>query len=223
MNKKPFLIVLLFCVCLLLLAACSGASPEPAPEPSPEPTPGALTTGPARGVWDGQVYTNDSLGLQMSLPEYWEIATDEEIAELFGIVAELGGGLLPVGDLWDALELLNVIDALAIDFATGANINIIFERLVFPMTRLTGQDYVELVVSQYEAVGTQVNEDRTGTVHQLGDRQWYMVSYTTAAFGFGPAGHGLQLINVEDGFVVVITITYYDNSASGDEILTWFS
>ena len=36
----------------------------------------------ARGSWAENVYTNDSLGLTVTVPENWEIADDEELAEL---------------------------------------------------------------------------------------------------------------------------------------------
>ena len=45
----------------------------------------------ARGSWAENVYTNDSLGLPVTVPENWEIADDEELAELM----EQAGGLLP--------------------------------------------------------------------------------------------------------------------------------
>jgi len=56
----------------------------------PDNQPGALTQqqapGPMPGFWEGNVFTSEYLGLRFTVPDYgWRVATDEEIAEEFGL------------------------------------------------------------------------------------------------------------------------------------------
>lgn len=39
---------------------------------------------PARGVWDGQTYTNTEAGIRLTVPEGYDIGTDEKIIKTYG-------------------------------------------------------------------------------------------------------------------------------------------
>ena len=57
-----------------------------------------LTDWPEPGTWDGNIYTNEYLGLRFIMPGDWFIATDDEIADAMEFGAyylDIAGGELP--------------------------------------------------------------------------------------------------------------------------------
>jgi len=166
-----------------------------------------------RGTWEGYIYTNETLGLRFVKPEGWAEATDAEIADLMGLAADA----LDEPQFFDNVDVL--IDMMATNIFTGANVQVTFERLSFPFTRISELDYIALTAQQMEQIGIDVNLDFPGTT-RIGGYDWY--SYGTAMDIMGITAYGRQFINVQDGFARIIIITYFDASESPEEILSLF-
>ena len=80
----------------------------------------------ARGSWAENVYTNDSLGLTVTVPENWEIADDEELAKLMGLTVE---NLSGEGISEEFLKAQNTYDMKAQDSELGSNVIVMAENL----------------------------------------------------------------------------------------------
>jgi len=239
---KKILALLLAALLLTgLLAGCGGsdtpaptatpapaATPEPAdtpeetPEPAdtPEPTEEEVRWGSVtRGTWDGNTYTSTYLGLQFEMPADWAVATDEDINQIMGIGLDFVGGDIGSVDL-DALDIITFIDMMASDPMTGMSVYLTYERLVFPRTRISAQDYMELAAQTIEMMGMDVHFNFPGTT-RIGNYDWY--SYGSEMDMFGTSVFGRYFVNIEDGIVRIISIIYSDFSMYVDDVLAMFS
>ena len=178
---------------------------------------------PVRGIWDGDIFTSAYLGLQFEKPEGWAVATEEDIMELMGLGAEfIGDDLFGEGvDMTSLLELANVTtihDMMVSDPLTGTNVQIAYERLIFPANRMTAPEYIETLGGVLETMGMEVNFDFPGTT-RIGNYEWYSFE---SVMDVGIEVFGRYLINVQDGFARTISITYSEMSEPLDDILALF-
>lgn len=51
-----------------------------------------------RGSWEGNVYTNDSIGLAVTVPESWAVASDEDLAVMMGIAIEQSNSQMQISE-----------------------------------------------------------------------------------------------------------------------------
>ena len=126
---------------VLSLTACSASKPassskapdpeptqepteEPTPEPSDTPTPEAADVQYERGTVNGQIYSNPSLKLAAQLPDEWQIASEEELAQQSQITAE--------NMTEEAFREMLENGSIVIDFSasgSGTNVNIVVQEL----------------------------------------------------------------------------------------------
>lgn len=105
-----------------------------------------------RGTLEGDVYTNESLGITFTKPATWVYYTDEEIAEAM----EIGVEVFASDDLEAALEIyVSIHDMMVADVLKGNNISVGYENLTDTYYAIADEErYVELIKSQYaEGVG----------------------------------------------------------------------
>jgi len=242
MKKKISVILAMFLAFAMLLAACTSPPggvvievpglPEllelfesPTVTPRATPTPAAPGRqgergAPARGVWEGDVYTNETLGLRFTPPDDWFVATDAEIAELMGFGVDMlaGGSDAFLADILDAADLTIFHEMMAAS-PTGSNVQIMFERLVFPQTRLTEAQYLESVEGDLAWAGIRVDVSSPGPT-RIGGYDWY--SYGTAIDMLGGTVYGRQFFTIREGFIRLIIFTYFEGSESLEEMLAMF-
>ena len=161
---------------------------------------------PDRGEWNGRTYTNEFLGLTFEIPAGWMIFSDAQIAEAFGIGADLF-------DL-DFDEVESAIVMMATNLSTGANVNIVFERLP-PRLRITGSEYLSIGGEQIESIGGVITPI-AGTT-RIGAYDWYS-HYSEVAMQF----QNRQFATIKAGFAAIITITYFNDVSEVYEILSFF-
>ena len=97
----------------------------------------------------GNVYTSEYAGLTFTAPEGWTFSSDEEIADLMGISMEL------VTDNEAAqkiAELTTVYGMMAKSADQLNNVQVVFENTSLTGSKLSAEDYVELVASQLDTV-----------------------------------------------------------------------
>lgn len=139
---KKTLALLLLLISLVSLFACGKSGPEKEF---------------ARGTVAGNKYVSEFADLTLTVPENWSFNTDEQISELSGVSAEL---LADNEKLKDAM-LESLIDAMAVDSATGNNINLTFENLkITTGLAMSEQKYAEAarntLISGYQSMGATV-------------------------------------------------------------------
>ena len=240
MKKLTIRILATLMVCFMLLGIAACGEDAPAPAPTPAPTPQAQETEspptpeptpepdepseetavmPTRGEWDGNVYTNEYLGLRIVIPGDWSIASEADIAALMGLgedfLSDITDSELPE-DFWDMADVASFHDMMASSLYTGASIQVIFERLTFPLTRISGSDYIDVAAPMLEDMGFDVDTSHEGTT-RIGDNEWYLLS-TELDYGVGSLFQHMY-ISTYEGFVRMITITYTDESEPISELL----
>ena len=169
---------------------------------------------PMRGAWSGNIYTNHYLGLRFRLPAGWVAHTDAEIADVmdFAVGYVIDQGL-------DVSEESNIFaEMMASNPATGANVQILFERLHVSAT-ITIDEFIQNMIEGMELIGGSVYLDFPGTT-RIGAYDWY--SYGTM-LDFGTiTTHGRQFIVIQGGYIKHIVITYAPTTETPEDILQMF-
>ena len=162
--------------------------------------------GPLRGIWDGDTYINEYLNMRFVMPMGWTVASDEEVADLAGFAADLfetyGQGLPDA--FWDLAGVNTLIDMMAMDPFTGVNVQVAYERLVFPFRRATEIEFIQALTNNLESMGMRVRSI-PGTT-QIGDYTWHSIGTEMDVHGVTMAGR--QFINIRDGFARVIILSF---------------
>ena len=130
---KKILSLLLAIIMVMTLAACNKQSVE-------------IT----RGTIEGDVYKNETLGVEFTKPSSWVYATDEQIAASVNVAIDT-----LLGDNFkEALENNPAIyDMMVVDMLTGTNINVVYENLEKTFAKsLTIEQYVDALKQQVSNV-----------------------------------------------------------------------
>ncbi len=124
----------------------------------------------ARGTIDGNVYTNDSAGLTFTKPDSWVYSTDEEIAE----VMEVGADVIDAESFAATLgQMATVYDMMVIDPTTGTNINIMYENLMLTNGgAMTAEAYADVLKNQFNAITEMSYTVSTAETVSLGGEDW---------------------------------------------------
>ena len=147
-----------------------------------------------RGEWCGNVWTNEYLGLYFYLPEGWEHASDEEIADMLGIGAAIGfggAGMVAADGFWETVDAV-LYGMVAVDLQSGSNITVLIEWM-------PGPDFWGLL-PRFGLGGALGGEPK-----QIGGFGWE--SFEAYMETFGIRQNLSCFVRVVDGFVVIILIT----------------
>ena len=204
--KKLIMMALLLALAIGLLTACVAVEDAPTP---------------ARGVWTDNTYVNEHLNLRFSMPPWWGAASDAEVAMLVDLTPDLfaAAGHDLGEEFWDAVDVLLVVDMLASDPFEGSSVQIIYERLPFPMSRFNEEEYIRLTMVNMADMGRLYEVPGTTTI---GDYEWYLFRNHMDMFeGAVVTNH---FVNIRSGFVRMIAISYSTAVRSPmDEILAMFT
>lgn len=152
--KKTLGLIICALLSLLMLAGCAGNSASPDPDgASASPSDGVSAEKPSRGEWTSDnVYKNEYAGLTFNMPDGWTAATDDEIAQLMGLSADLmsEAGMQFTEKM---LELQVINDALIRDSATGSSVIVTFENLglVVGGSKTTEDEYLDIMKESLNA------------------------------------------------------------------------
>ena len=154
MKMKKFLTVfLMICFCMTFFGCGAEEIPSGVPSVS-EPEQVPVTEEVVQeeqpkftlGVKNEYAYENEFFGIGFCFPdEGWRFYSDEEIEGISGVTAEM------IGDDFEAY--LETSQSLHGMFATtdGQNVNITFEKLDVTESFMTEEQYIDLMIPQYEA------------------------------------------------------------------------
>lgn len=211
---KKSMAFLLAVMMVLSLAACGSKEP-PADTDKQQPKPTEFV----RGVWDGSVYTNESIGFTLTLPEDWLIATDEELAEIMGLALESNPTTSEISE--EFLKAQTTYDAMAQDPATGANVIIMAENLALSVG---GTSYDEVKYSEVLINGLPVQQPdynyqfAEGENITLGDTAFYKVT-ATALDGMLTQNYYFQRVGKHMAVIVVSYSPSVTDAAAIDSML----
>ena len=171
-----------------------------------------------RGTWSGTTFTSEQMGVTFTAPANWMIATDAEMAEIMGLGIDMMRDELTPAIL-ESAGLTTVQDMMATNPETGAMVQIMAERLVFPNNRISTQEYVDVVEEMLVGMGMEVN--RGFANRRLGNYTWYVYESVLEIMP-GIYIYGHYFVDVRDGFALTIQVVYSSFSESLEEILTMF-
>jgi len=174
------------------------------------------------GEWDGNVYTNEQLGLTFTMPEGWESLSIAELAQQSGVGSDMFDGISE-DEIEEGLNLI-IMNATS---PTGSMVNITIERVA---GRVTAANYMEAGIEALEAeLGTPISHISGDA--RIGGNNWRQYGYELdigVLMGMEPGELGMYmngrfLVNVDGGFARLISITQVDGSETIDEIIGMFS
>ena len=125
-----------------------------------------------QGTVDGNVYTNESLGIQATIPEGFVLYTDEQIQEVLGVGTEM----MEAADYdVDALEEGGTLYEVMASAADGSNVQIVIENTeVSAGMKVSVEQYAKILEKNlkttYEANGIEV-EDSSITEEMFPNKQ----------------------------------------------------
>ena len=152
--------------------------PEPETEEVPEVEEGVLS----RGIIDGNTYTSSFTGIEITIPDTWSFANDEEIAALTGAGMEV----LDINEFAKYLaENATIYDMMASEATTGSNVSICYENtnITAPGRNITVEDYAAAItqtITAQDQIPYTVGD--TGVVTLCGE-EYYKVEMTADVSG----------------------------------------
>lgn len=169
-----------------------------------------------RGTWDGNVYTSEFLGLTFTKPENWEIASDEEMEELFGISMDM------MEADTDAAKQQVIFDMLVADPETNSNISFMFQNLsvIKGGKSITEEQFAKSIEEQssaLEGVTYVAGELKTAT---FGEKDYKYMSSTITMQGVEM--NQIAIIRKEGNYIFNATATT-TGGETVEEILAMFS
>lgn len=172
---------------------------------------------PQRGIWNGNLYLNEYLGVSFEMPEGWDKLSDEQISEQLGVGISFLQGSDAIEFIMEEIGFNSFMEMMATNPETGASINIAFERLENPY--MTAREFIFHASEELVAAGMEVFLDGFHNII-IGNSSWEV--YGSMA-DFGVYIYGRFLVSVYGGFVRVITIVYTEHSETAEEILSMIS
>lgn len=130
------------------------------------------------GNWNNNVYTNDFLGLKFNLPEGWTYSSDEEIAEMMNLGAELLNDDQKAAA--ELAKLTSVTYVVANNPNTGNNVTIMSEK---PAMEVTTEYYINQLKTQLAAVESINYEIGNISKETVADREYDTLTVTANVSG----------------------------------------
>ena len=168
-------------------------------------------TAAERGTFEGNVYTNESMGFQATFPEGCTMYSDEEIQQVVGSGSEV------MEDAYSSEQVEHslagtIYDVIAVTADQTTNIQIVMEDTVNTAgMELTADEYTKAMTTSlkaaYGAAGVEMGEPEI-TEETLGGMEFSKVSISVN--GMTQEYHAHQVGN----YMLVFTMTYTDGTAA---------
>lgn len=169
----------------------------------------------ARGVIDeNNVYKSEYADITFALPEGFKYASDQEIADMMNVGAEI----LSEGknDLTKVLEQTALYDMVAQDATYGTSVMVMFEKAT---ANVSVDYYLKNVKKGLESVtdmGYVVSDDIT--TETVGGKEYKVLTATIPTYGLTQKYYTQK----KDGYFIDILITYYDSAVDLNTLLANF-
>ena len=125
-----------------------------------------------RGSWEGNVYTNDSIGLAVTVPESWAVASDEDLAVMMGIAIEQSNSQMQISE--EILKAQACYDMVAADPYGSSSILITAENMALTVggTSYDEEAYADALANQLLMVDFTIGEESAVTI---GKRDYHVL------------------------------------------------
>ena len=179
---------------------------------------------PEPGVWNDDIYVNESLGIQFQLPRGWESLEGEDLIEVLGmgakVLSELGSELAD-DDLLEELEENPLHDLYAINMSTGSNLQVIFQRLPRSARNYSTEEALESMIEEMEESMGSMTVDIRSTATTIGRYEYHSADITVEVIP-GVEMYIQFYVRLEGRIVsaIIITSPFIDEF---DEILSFFN
>ena len=190
--NKIFAVILSFAL-ILSLAGCGNKELNYAKAPEVVET--------QRGTWDGSTYKGAFTDISFSLPDDWEILSDDEIKEISGETD---------GITYDMMCQKN---------STGSVVTVLFEELLktSATNKITEEEYVKSVADNLYNMGFSVSDPDERTIGS------HTYTYVSAyGEGGGMSVNQYSLVRKEKGYMISVIVTA-SNGDDAEAILGRFS
>ena len=160
-----------------------------------------------QGTVDGNVYTNDSLGIQATIPEGFVLYTDEQMQEVLGVGTEM---MEAANYDVDALEEGGTLYEVMASAADGSNVQIVIENTeVSAGMKVSVEQYAKILEKNlkttYEANGIEVEDSSITEENKNGlDCQRVYVTFAGVTQEY--------YITEIDGYMVSFAATYTETA-----------
>ena len=230
--KKKMLFPVILLALALALTACGNDTPDtpelptipdtPVPPPTNAPAdnepggePEQQADWPRRGVWDGNVYTNEYLGFTFTMPDDWTVEADRE-----GYYGTVHGYAFI--DMHASSPITGEIDTEGSSIVfSRATVQIMYQRLEYPFTNLSTAQFNEGLATLMEA-SERFEVDLISDTTRIGTYDWASLVLTMEAI-LDVTFYFRHFVSVHEGFAWSIIIEYTEDFGSLDDILAMFS
>jgi len=198
MKLSKYLFLGAFLLSLVLfISACGAFGGGTAAEP-PEP-----------GIWQGNVFINEQLGLHFTIPDSWEEASQLDIAIMETNAQAMGG---------EGLDDSVIRDLTAINHDTGASVQLVYTR--HGQRVPADSEIFEEMSEVLESLGFSI-VSRSSSPVRIGNYDWIYIEYEARVMG--TTVQGRQYYSISNGYIKMITITSPQYSELLDVIFGFFS
>ena len=201
MKMKKLLTMLVMLFTVVLLTAC-----------------GSDDVIPEAGVWNDDIFVNESLGLQFQLPRGWESIEGEDLVQVLGVGAALLSDFAS-DEILEAMERSPIHDLYAINFFTGSTVQVMFQRLPRSARNYSSEQALELVLEGMEEVGFNSNI-RSGTT-RIGNYEFYSADGVMTMPGIGEIF--MQMYLRLEGRTMTIVSLGSMNAGEFEDLLYFFN
>ncbi|MBQ8813585.1 MAG: hypothetical protein IJZ85_03680 [Lachnospiraceae bacterium] len=166
-----------------------------------------------RGTIEGEIYTSEFAGVTFTKPENWVYSTDEEIAQVMNVGAEI---MDRTEFEKKAMELTTIYDMMVKDPMWGNNISISFENLQMNQaSNITVDQYINTVQTIMVEQASVMNYEFGETVPvKLGEQEYSRMSAIGSYSGVSFEQY--IYLRKEGVYMIVITVSVFDGTAAGD-------
>ena len=172
---------------------------------------------PVRGVWNGNIWISEFIGMYFYLPVGWEFAGDDEIAGLLGFDAAVLPGVAGSAIDDEFWEIMNPVlyDMMAMDLETGTSVRVAIEKM--PAIDLSAGSFIAYNANRLLVLG--MNVDLDVAPRQIGGVLW--VGFKASMDSFGIVQCMAHFVRVVDGFAISVIVTTINDN--GEKELDYFN
>lgn len=171
-----------------------------------------------RGIVDGDVYTNDYVGIKFVKPDFWGYSSDKSLAETFNVTEEM----IHNDNFKQSLDSnLALYDMMAKNLINGSNVLVGYENLKFTSSEdITEIEYLESAKEQLEnQSGMNATFPNSIDTAKLGNTEFTRLVYNISMNGVSmiQANYACKI----DSYMAIVVITV-TNGYSLEEIEAMF-
>lgn len=164
------------------------------------------------GEWKGNTYSNEFLGLKFNLPQGWAYSSDEEIAQMMNVGAELLNDDQKIAA--ELAKLTSVYYMVANNPNTGDSVSILSEK---PMMDVTAEYYLDQLKTQLAAVESMNYEIGDTSKEKVSGKEFETLTVTASMSGIEVA-QKYYVCKMDEYFVCIIATSTSGETGINDMI-----